>query len=129
MPTPRLNNRTFGLIFATIFTIVFNVAWFVFQTRLDWALIVAGIFLVTALVCPIALLPLNRFWGRIAHKIAIMNNYLLLGLFFFLIITPFSIVMRLAGRDPLRRKLGSSAEVYWTTPARQPDAHTFNDMF
>jgi len=111
MPAPRLNDRTFGLIFATIFTIVFGMAWFVFQTRLDWALITAGIFLATALVLPSALLPLNRLWGRIAYKIAIFNNYLLLGLFFFLILTPFSIVMRLAKHDPLRRKLGPTAEL------------------
>ena len=129
MPAPRLNDRKFGLMFTIIFAIVFGVAWLGFQTRLDWSLVVAGIFLSAALVCPVVLLPLNRLWGCFAHKIAIFNNYLLLGLFFFLILTPFSIVMRLAGRDPLHRKLGPAAGDYWMTPARQPDADTFNDMF
>jgi hypothetical protein len=129
MPTPRLSNRNFGLMFATVFMVVFSVAWFVFQTWFDWALIVAGSLLAIALVCPITLLPLNRLWGCIAHGIGVFNNYFLLGLFYFLILAPLGIVMRLAGRDPLCQKLGPTIGDYWMTPARKPDAPTFKDLF
>ena len=129
MPAPRLSNRNFGLMFATVFTIVFGVAWFLFQTWLSWALIVAGSFLVAALVCPVMLLPLNRLWGCVARGIGVFNNHLLLGLFYFLILAPLGIVMRLAGRDPLHQKLGPTIGDYWMVPARKPDAPTFKDLF
>jgi hypothetical protein len=42
-----------------------------------------------------------------------VNTRLLLGLFFFLLVTPVGLVLRLVRRDPLDRKFDASAATYW----------------
>jgi len=102
----RLSDRKFGLMFATVFFLVFGVAWSVFDVRLDWAWAVAIVFLVVAIVYPVLLLPFNRIWEIFARTLGLFNNYLLLGIFFGLILTPVGLLMRAFGRDPMHRATG-----------------------
>ena len=49
--------------------------------------------------------PLNRAWmrfGLLLHKIV---NPVIMGLVFFLTVTPTALIMRALGKDPLRRRL------------------------
>ena len=50
-----------------------------------WAIALALCFLVLAILVPVALMPLNRLWGMIAIRLAVVNNHLVLGLFFYLV--------------------------------------------
>ncbi len=78
-----------------------------------WALIAAGGFLAAGFLAPAALRPLNRVWflfGMVLHKIV---NPLVMGLLFYITITPMALVMRLLGKDPLNRRFDSKAKSYW----------------
>lgn len=124
----RQTDRAFGFTFATVFVVVFAVAAFFWEIFLWWAIAVAGLFLLLALLAPGVLLPLNRLWGVIASRLGVASNYIVLGLFFFLIVTPVGAVMRLFGWDPMGRRLAREGS-YWTGIGRHTDRETVKDMF
>ena len=129
MSPPRQTDRAFGLTFSALFAIVFGVGWLVFDARLDWAAVVAAVFLAAALTVPGILLPLNRMWGRIVVRLGVFNNYLLLGTFFYICILPMGAVFRLFGWDPMQRRPDPSADTYWTPVGRGAAKENFSDMF
>ena len=128
MPLPRQSDRAFGFTFACLFVTIFAVGWLVFAARPLWALWIAGTFALLALAAPWLLLPLNRLWGWIAGRLSIVNNFLLLGMFLFLVITPIGMIMRILGYDPMQRRLARSG-TYWTPVGRDADGETVKDMF
>jgi hypothetical protein len=76
-------------------------------------LLVAAVFLAAALVFPSALGPLNRLWlkfGLLLHKIV---SPVVLGIMFFLVITPIGLFLRARGKDPLRLKPNRQSKSYW----------------
>jgi len=49
----------------------------------------------------------------LTYPIGFAISFILLAAFYFLLLTPLSIIFRLMGRDPLRRKFNRSAKSYW----------------
>lgn len=107
------SDRAFGIVFTVLFSAIglwplINGA----EARI-WALGVAALILATALIRPALLAPFNRGWmkfGLLLHKI---TNPIIMGLIFFLAVTPTALIMRAMGKDPLRRKFDPSAQSYW----------------
>ncbi len=129
MPTNiRQSDRAFGLTFATMFAAIAGVVWLTFDVVLYWALAASMIFLVIALTVSWILLPLNRIWAGVGYRVGQVNNYVLLGLFFYFFVLPTGLILRLLGRDPMHRRLNSEARTYWTAVERQA-SETFQDMF
>ncbi len=119
------SERAFGIVFAAVFALIG--LWPLAATggvRM-WALIVAAVFLAAAFLAPRALKPLNRAWflfGMLLHRIV---SPLVMGLLFFLTVTPTAILMRLFGKDPLRLKLDRAAKSYWierAPPGPEPES-------
>ena len=130
MTGPKQTNRAFGLTFTGVFLIFSTVWWLATGEILEWALAVAGVLFVVALVRPGLLLPLNLLWQKLARRIALVNSRIILGLIFFLVITPIGLLMRVFGRDPMARSIGSKApDDYWTPVRRQADSKTLGDQF
>jgi hypothetical protein len=120
------SNRSFGIVFSVVFAAVGIWPLFAVETPRYWALLLAVIFLFMALVRPAILTPLNNLWfgfGLLLHRVV---NPLILGLIFFLTITPIALVMRLVGKDPLCLKFDPKAESYWI--ARQPPGPSGESM-
>ena len=129
MTQPRLSDRKFGLIFAAIFAIFTTVGWFGFDVILSWAMVSSGAFLTLALIVPGLLMPLNRLWGLLTGRIHRVVNFTLLAVFFYLLVLPFGLVMRLFGRDAMDRAPGPKAASYWRPVTRHTDETTLPDMF
>lgn len=95
-----------------------------------WALITGIIFLLVTLVKPAILEPLNQFWfklGLLLHKI---TSPIILGLMFFLVITPIGLVKRLGKNKSLAKSFDKSRQSYWldrNPPGPSPDS--FKDQF
>jgi hypothetical protein len=123
------SDRAFGLMFAGVCAAIAAVGWLVFDVVLVWVAALAAAFLATALLVPGVLLPLNRLWGVIAHRLGQLSNAVLLGLFFFLFVLPMGLLLRLLGRDPMQRRLRSEEGTYWTPVVRQASKETFQDLF
>jgi len=125
----RQTDRAFGLTFATVFTVIFGVVWWVSGVLQVWLVLTAGIFLFLGLAVPGILLPLNRLWAAFAARLSVVSNHLLLGAFFVVFILPTSLIMRLIGRDLMHRNMKSTQSTYWTPVNRQTTTETLPDMF
>lgn len=107
------SNRSFGLVFAAVFAAIGLLPLIHGGAVRIWALLVAAVFLAAALVFPSALGPLNRLWlkfGLLLHKIV---SPVVLGIMFFLVITPIGLFLRARGKDPLRLKPNRQSKSYW----------------
>lgn len=128
-PKP-LDDRVFGLIFSGIFCVIALFPLLMGGSYRLWALGVAMAWAIPAIAFPAVLAPLNRLWaqfGQIMHKII---NPILMGLIFFLTVVPTGIVLKLMGKDPMRRKYDAKASSYWI--AREENSLTkesFDNQF
>jgi hypothetical protein len=115
----RSSSRTFGLVFAAFFALIafgpllrrHAVRW--------WAADLAALFLLTALVAPRVLAPLNRGWTALGILLHRITNPIVLGAFFYLGLTPFGWVLRRMGKDFLRLRRDPEAPTYWL-PRKPP---------
>ena len=128
MTPPRQTEKAFGVMFTAVFVIIAAVGFFVFDVLLSWALAAALGFLAIALLAPGLLLPLNRLWMKFAGRLGLTNNFILLGIFFYLFVLPTGLIMRLFG-DPMHRGIDPSADSYWSPVGRKADAETYRDLF
>jgi hypothetical protein len=107
------SDRSFGLVFAAVFAAI-GLLPLVFGGDIRiWALVAGAIFLIVALAYPAALGPLNRLWlkfGLLLHRIV---SPIVLGIMFFLVITPIGFILRARGKDPLRLKPNRQSRSYW----------------
>ena len=124
------SERSLGIVFAAVFAIVgLFPLWDGGAVRL-WALIVAGVFLALALIAPALLGPLNRLWFRFGMLLNRIVSPLVIGLLFFLTVTPMALIMRVAGKDPLRLRFDKAAESYWIPrDPPGPDPQTMRNQF
>ena len=125
----KQTDRAFGLMFACVLSIFAGLLWLIFDITVVWLVVAAGIFLGLALVVPGALLPLNRAWAAFGHRLGKINNFILLGLFFYLLILPISMVFKLVGRDSMQRSIEPDAKTYWRQLERRAAKDNYPDMF
>ena len=87
------------------------------------ALVVAGLFV------PVAARAFHNAWMRFAVALGHINSRVLLTLMYYLVMTPYGLVSRLVGRDPLRRR-GERAESYWIERKRtRQEREQFERLF
>lgn len=79
----------------------------------SWFGLAGAFFLLAGLFVQSILRPVYIGWMKFAFILGWVNTRILLGVFFYLIITPIGVVMRLAGKDLLDRKIDRSAKSYW----------------
>ena len=128
MPALRASDRSFGLVFAALFGVIAGIGWLFADRVLAWPLGISAAFLLTALLAPGVLLPLNRLWTVLGHRIAFVMNHVLLGLFFYLVILPVGLAGRLIG-SWLPVEPDPDAESYWSDVGRQAATDSYTDQF
>jgi hypothetical protein len=107
------SDRAFGIVFAIVFIIVAALPLWSGEVVRIWALAVGGVFLFAGFIYPKGLRPLNMLWfrfGQLLHKVV---NPLVMGLLFYLTVTPTALIMRALGKDPLHRDFDTAADSYW----------------
>jgi len=112
------SNRTFGMVLAVFFALIGVLPLLRGHPVRLWALPLSGIFLLAGLAAPAVLAPLNRIWTALGSLLHTITNPIILGVFFYLVFTPFGSLLRLFGKDFLRLKLDPDADCYWIL--RQP---------
>lgn len=109
------SNRSFGLVFAVVFTIIALLPLWRGAPPRWWAAGVAALFGGLALIWPRALGPANRIWLRIGLLMHRIVNPIVMGAIFYLVVTPFGLVMRVLGKGPAAmRRADPNATSYWT---------------
>ena len=124
------SERTFGIVFSAVFAIMgLYPLWHGGDARI-WMLIIAGVFLLAALVAPLILRPLNRLWSRFGLLLHKVVSPVIMGLMFFVAVTPTALIMRLAGKDPLRLHFDPEARTYWIDRRPPgPEPQTMRNQF
>lgn len=122
-PTAR-TLRIFGLIGLVLFPllslaalkglIIFALFPAAVNSVLVWVLLVLGAFSgLGAIAAPALLRPLFIAMSFIGIPIGAAVLYILLGITYFIVITPISLIFKLIGRDAMQRKFEPAATTYW----------------
>lgn len=128
---PLPSERKFGLLFAAIGAGL--AVWGYFKgwpagTSIGLAA-AGGVFLVLAWLAPSVLAPLNKLWFGLGLLLGKLVSPVVLGLMFYLLITPFAIVGRMMGRDELRLKKRQVASYWIDRPVGAPASESFKNQF
>jgi hypothetical protein len=87
-------------------------------------------FLLSGLFTYPLLRPIYIGWMKFAFVLGWVNTRVILSVFFYLVITPVGLVMRLFGRDPMNRKFDRSAASYWVRRPEAPaDLKRYENLF
>jgi Saxitoxin biosynthesis operon protein SxtJ len=124
------SNRVFGLVFAAVFLVIALAPWVLGHEIRLWSIGVSVAFAIASLAMPQILAPLNRIWTRFGLLLHHVVSPLVLGIMFFVVITPMGLLMRLLGKDPLRLRLDAKAPTYWlerNPPGPKPES--LSDQF
>ena len=106
------SNRSFGIVFSIVFLIIAIYPLINNDELRIWSLIIAIIFLVLGLINSKILTPLNKLWFKFGILLGKIISPLIMGIIFFLVVTPIGLIMRLFGKDVLNLKYNKS-QSYW----------------
>ena len=121
------SERSFGLVFTVVLGLVG--AWPVLQgeTPRWWSLVLALVILAIALLRPDWLARPNRWWMQFGILLGKVVSTLALGILYYFTIVPIGVLMRIAGKDPLRLRFDPKPNTYWIRrepPSPEPDSLT-----
>ena len=106
------SNKNFGLVFFIVFLLI---AFYPLLSRGDiriWSLIIAIIFLILGLLNSKILTPLNKTWFKFGILLGSFVSPIVMGVVFFAIVTPTSLIMKVLGKNLLNLKRNNQ-KTYW----------------
>ena len=106
------SNKSFGVVFFIVF-FLFGI-WPALKGNdiRYWSISLSLIFLILGLLNSKLLTPLNRLWFKFG---IILGNFIapiIMGLVFFLVVTPIGLIMKLLGKDLINLKKNKD-KTYW----------------
>ena len=106
------SNRSFGIVFFIVFLIVALYPLLNDNPLRLWSLIISLIFLLLGLIKSNILTPLNILWMKFGMFLGVFISPIIMGIIFFLVVTPIGLIMRLFGKDLLNLKKNKT-QSYW----------------
>ena len=107
------SNRSFGIVFFVVFLLI---ALYPLSKQGEirvWSLIISLIFLFLGLLNSKILSPLNKIWFKFGIILGKIISPLVMGIIFFLVVTPIGLLMRLFKKDVLSLKFDKNNRTYW----------------
>ena len=106
------SNRNFGIVFFIVFLII--AFWPLLNNNEInyWSLAISITFLILGLANSKILTPLNKIWFKFGILLGNVIAPIVMGIIFFLIVTPTSIIMKILGKDVLNLKKNNNNS-YW----------------
>ena len=106
------SNRSFGIIFFVVFLLIgLYPLTYDGDIRIGFV-IISLIFLVLGLLNSKILTPLNKLWFKLGIFLGKVISPIIMGIIFFLVVTPTGLIMRLLGKDVLNLKYNKN-QSYW----------------
>ncbi|MBX3228100.1 MAG: hypothetical protein KIT84_27255 [Labilithrix sp.] len=109
----RSTNRSFGFVMTVAFAVVALAPLVKGHPVRWWAAPIAAVFLLVTLVAPRVLAPLNLLWFKLGLLIGKVTSPIFLGVFFYFVLTPLALFLRVLGKDFLRLHRDGGAASYW----------------
>ena len=113
------SNRSFGLLFFIVFLAI---SLWPLKSQEDlrlWAFILALIFFVLGILNSKFLTPLNKLWMKFGIFLGSIISPFVMGVVFFMVVTPIGLIMRFLGKDLLRIKKSKFVSTYWISRGEQ----------
>ena len=107
---------TFGAIIGGLFGLVFPLVFDRGMPLWPWAIFVVSVGL--ALIRPASLRLVYRAWMRFGLVMSRITTPIILGLVFFIVVTPIGILKRLTGGDAIKREWDADADSYRVASAK-----------
>ena len=107
------SNRSFGILFFIVFLILSLWPLKNGNNLNLYFLITSGIFLILGALNSKLLSPLNKAWIKFGEILGLIIAPIVMGLVYFVILTPVSLIVRLFGKDLLGLKFIKENETYW----------------
>ena len=106
------SNRSFGIVFFLVFLLI---ALYPLTNSEDvrlWSIVISLIFLVLGSVNSKFLTPLNKLWFKFGIFLGKIISPLIMGIIFFLVVTPIGLIMRILGKDVINLRYNKNKS-YW----------------
>lgn len=107
------SERSFGIVFSIIFTIIALLPLLEGGVLRIWALCIAMGFLILGFFAPQVLIVPNKLWAQLGIVLGSIVSPIVLSILFVLTVIPTGIIMRLLGKDLLCQKIDKRAKTYW----------------
>jgi hypothetical protein len=130
---PELDNkglREFGLVTGGVITGLFGLffPWLLEVGIPAWPFVLGGVLVAWGLLHPSSLRPVYTGWMKFGMLLSRITTPVVMGVVFFLVVLPVGLIMRLAGRDPMARKLEPDRDSY-RTPSEKPATQSMERPF
>ena len=106
------SNRSFGIVFFVVFLLIALYPLTYNEEIRVWSVIISLIFLVLGLLNSKILTPLNKLWFKFGIFLGKIISPIIMGIIFFLVVTPIGLLMRLLGKDLINLKYNNTKS-YW----------------
>ena len=106
------SNKSFGIVFSIFFLLISVYPLLNNDPIYYWSLFVSFIFLVLGLMNSKILSPLNLLWFKFGILLGKIVSPVVMGIIFFLVVTPISIILKIFGKDVLNLKFNNN-KTYW----------------
>ena len=107
------SNRNFGLVFFIVFFIVSTWPLTNEEPVRIWSAIISSVFLILGLMNSKLLTPLNKLWFKFGMILGAIVAPIVMGFVFFLVVTPIGLVMKIIGKDLLKKRYDKKKATYW----------------
>ena len=107
------SNRSFGIVFFFVFLIISLWPLINENPLRVWSIFVAIIFLILGLMNSKLLAPLNILWFKFGKLLGFIIAPIVMGIVFFVVITPTGLIMKIIGKDLLNNKYNNKIKSYW----------------
>ena len=105
-------NRSFGIVFSLVFLLIALYPLINNEDIRLWSLVISLIFLALGLIKSKILSPLNKIWFKFGIILGLVVSPVIMGIIFFLVVTPIGFIMRLLGKDILNLNYQNDKS-YW----------------
>ncbi len=121
------NNKGFGLLFFIVFLLI--ALWPLLNANSPriYFFPIAFLFLILGLINSKILTPFNKIWVRFGELLGMVIAPIVMGIIYFIILTPLSFLVRIAGKDLLNLKFSNKIKTYWIK--RKKDLGSMNKQF
>lgn len=111
--------KKFGFTMAAVSLIIGGLLFYYNDSAAVYFFSITTLLAISSFVAPIALKPLNFLWMSIAVVLGFIMTRIILGILFYLVITPIGLIAKLAGKDFIDKKIDKSKTSYWNYRTRQ----------
>ena len=106
------SNRSFGIVFFIVFLLI-AIYPLINQGEIRaWSVLISLLFLILGIINSKILTPLNKAWFKFGIFLGKIISPIVMGIIFFLVVTPIAFLMRILKKDLLNLKYNKNSS-YW----------------